>query len=319
MSVPGRQPNAGTATAVPAFGMLGFRWSGCPGQTGRMRDARVGGRRGVVLALLTWAGLLLCAGTAAAELVVVPDQVDPGSREVTLTFRITEDDPAARPARLQLFLPTGRPLVGVRAPAPSGWTAQLTETDLPAPAPSQDGPVSRIVTSIEWTATGPAPSIVELPVLVDVMPDGAGPVRFRLLKTDAAGRTEEWSNTWAEGGPKPAHDALLVRLGPPPPPPVQPASHGDHHGDESAVAAAAPAGPATPGAVATTVVGALLAAVAIAGLMAVLGRRQRQRFDAMSAGDHADMEASPVAGAATGLAGREAVRIRRPAGPFRRG
>ena len=282
MSGPGRQPDAGIASAVPAFGTLGFHRPGRPGQTGRVRHAWVAGRRAAALAMLTCVGLVLGSGVAAADLVVVPDQVDPGSREVTLTFRITEDDPAARPARLQLFLPTGRPLVGVRAPAPSGWTAQLTESDLPAPAPSADGPVSRIVTSVEWTATSPAPSIVELPVLVDVMPEGAGPVRFRVLETDASGRTEEWSNTWAEGGPKPAHDALLVRLGAAPPPPVQPAGH-DHHGDESAVAAAAPAGSATPGAVAVTIGGALAAAAAIAGLTAVLGRRQRQRFEALFA------------------------------------
>ena len=112
------QPNAGTAAAVPAFGVHGFRPPARPGQTGRMRRTWAAGRRVVVIVLLAGAGLLLGSGTAAADLVLTPDQVDPGAREVTLTFRITEDDPAARPARLQLFLPTGRPLVGVRAPAP---------------------------------------------------------------------------------------------------------------------------------------------------------------------------------------------------------
>ena len=99
------------------------------------------------------------------------------------------------------------------------------------------------------------------------------------MLTDASGQTQEWSNTWAEGGPKPAHDSLLVRLGAPPPPPVQPASHGDHHGDEAAVASTAPVGPATPGAVATTVGGALALAAAVTALTVALGRRQRRRFE----------------------------------------
>ncbi len=232
--------------------------------------------------LLAGAGLLAGGGTAVADLVVVPDQVDPAAREVTLTFRITEDDPAARPARLQVFLPTGRPLVGVRAPAPPGWSAELRVVELPAPAPSPDGPVQEIVTGIEWTATAPAPPIVELPMLVDLMPDGAGPVRFRVLQTDATGRIQEWSNTWAEGAPPPAHDALQVRLGAPPPAPVPPAGHGDHHGDGAAVASAAPAGPATPGAVTATIGGALLVAGGLAGLVVALGRRQRQRFEALA-------------------------------------
>jgi Domain of unkown function (DUF1775) len=273
--------NTGAAVAVPAFGMGGFRLSGPRGQTGRMRCGPAAGLRGAVGALLAGAGLLLGTGTAAAELVVVPEQVDPGAREVTLTFRITEDDPAARPARLQVFLPTGRPLVGVRAPAPPGWSAQLTRAELPAPALGPEGPVREIVTSIEWSATSPAPPIVELPVLVDLMPDGAGPVRFRAVQTDAAGRTEEWSNTWAEGSRPPAHDALQVRLGAAPPPPSVPASHGDHHGDEAAVASGVPAGPASPGAVAATVGGGLLLAAALAALATALGRRQRDRFESL--------------------------------------
>jgi hypothetical protein len=273
------QPIAGTAAAVPAFGVGGFRSPGPPGQTGPMRRARAAGRRALATVLLAGSGLLLGAGMAdAGELVLVPDQVEPAAREVTLTFRITEDDPAARPARLQVFLPTGRPLVGVRAPAPPGWAARLTTAPPATPAPGPDGPVGEIVTDVEWTATAPPPSIVELPMLVEEMPGGAGPVRFRAVLTDASGQTQEWSNTWAEGRPKPAHDSLLVRLGAPPPPPVQPASHGDHHGDEAAVASAAPAGPATPGAVATTVGGTLALAAAVTALTVTLGRRQRRRF-----------------------------------------
>ena len=238
-------------------------------------------RRAAVVVLLACVGLLFGAGTAAADLVLVPEQLDPGAREVTLTFRITEDDPSARPTRLQVFLPTGRPLVGVRAPAPPGWTAQLTTTRLDKPAPSPDGPVSEIVTVVDWTATAPAPSIVELPLVVGAMPDGAGPVRFRALRTDAAGRTEEWSNTWVEGGPRPAHDALLIRYGPPPPP-VPVGTHGDHHGESAAAVAAAPTGPATPAAVATTIALSLAAAAGIAALTVVLGRRQRRRFAALA-------------------------------------
>ena len=201
----GNQPNAGTAAAVPAFGVRGFRSPARPGQTGWMRRTRAAGRRAVVIVLLAGAGLLLGAGTAAADLVLIPDQVDPGAREVTLTFRITEDDPAARPARLQVFLPTGRPLVGVRAPAPPGWAARLTTTTLPTPAPSPDGPVTEIVTGVEWTAATPPPSIVELPMLVEVMPGGAGPVRFRVgadrRRRADRGVVEHLDRGRAEAGP----------------------------------------------------------------------------------------------------------------------
>ncbi len=231
---------------------------------------------------LSLSALLLGAGSAAADVVVAPEQVDPAVRNVTLVFRVT-DGSGPRTTRLQVFLPTGRPLVGVEAPAQPGWTAQLTTTELAVPAPSPDGPVDRVVTAIDWTATAaPTADAVELPVRVGLMPDGAGPVRFRVVQTDAGGGTTEWADTWAEGAPKPAHDALLVRLGAAAPPPVAVGTHGDHHGDESAIAGAASAGPATPGAIAASIGGLALLAIAVGALVTSLGRRQRRRFEAVS-------------------------------------
>jgi Domain of unkown function (DUF1775) len=241
--------------------------------------------RGAALVSLSLSALLLGAGTASADVVVAPEQVDPAARDVTLVFRVT-DGSGPRTTRLQVFLPTGRPLVGVEAPAPPGWTAQLTTTELAVPAPSADGPVDRVVTAIDWTATAtataaPTADAVELPVRVGLMPDGAGPVRFHVVRTDAGGRTAEWADTWAEGAPKPAHDALLIRLGAPPPPVVV-GTHGDHHGDESAIAGAASAGPATPGAIAASIGGLALLVGAVGALVTSLGRRQRRRFEAVS-------------------------------------
>ena len=275
-----------------------------PGHTGRMAEVRRWG----TAALLALAVLPLGAGVAAADVVVLPEQVAPGARNLTLTFRLSDPDPTTRPVRLQVFLPTGRPLVGVSAPARPGWTSRLSVDELAEPAPSLDGPVREVVTAIEWNAD-PAPdagSTVDLPVQVGLMPGGAGPVRFRAVVTDRDGRTEEWSNTWAEGAAPPAHDALLVRLGDPLPPPV-PGTHGDHHGEGSAaVTAASAARPASPTAVGWTVAGLLAAGGALAALSAALGRRQQRRFAAVHAapspadpldeqrGDRAERDGAPV-------------------------
>ena len=242
--------------------------------------------RAAAVAPLAVAALLLGAGPAAADVTLVPDRVQPGARDVTLVFRVT-DEPGTRTARIQVFLPTGRPLVGVEADAPPGWAARPTTTELAAPAPTADGPVSSIVTAIEWEATDPAgASTVDLPVRVGLMPIGAGPVRFRVTQTGADGRTVEWADTWAEGATPPAHDALLVRLGDAPARPAVVASHGDHHGEEAAVAASAAAvEPAGPGAIAATVGGLLAFAAAVGALAVTLGRRQRHRFEAVSRRD----------------------------------
>ncbi|TQM43154.1 DUF1775 domain-containing protein [Pseudonocardia cypriaca] len=236
------------------------------------------GRRLVAVGLLS---LLLGAGSAgaadAAGIVIEPDHVEPGARDVTLVFRTTDSDPAAPTTGFQLFLPTGRPLVGVTASAPPGWTADLTTTVLPTPAPSTDGPVSEVVSAVSWTATEPRTAApVDFTLHVDLMPEGAGPVRFRAAGTDAAGNTVEWADSWAEGGPKPAHDALKLPLGAAPRPP-EPAGAPSHHHGVSATAL--PAGAAGPAGIATAAAGLLATAAALTTLVVMLSRRQRRRFE----------------------------------------
>jgi hypothetical protein len=243
-----------------------------------MRSATT--RVAAVLSML--ASLLVGAGVAAAApggpgLVIEPDHVEPGARDVTLVFRLTDGDPAAPVTGFQLLLPTGRPLVGVTAPAPPGWTVDLTTTVLPAPAPSADGPVTEIVSAIAWTATEPrAAAAVDFTLHVDLIPEGAGPVRFRAASTDAAGSTVEWTDAWAEGGPKPAHDALKLALGATPRPAAVATGHGDHHGAGSPIP---PTAPATRAGTATTLTAVLAPAAALVALVTALSRRQRRHLD----------------------------------------
>jgi hypothetical protein len=238
--------------------------------------------------LLSLVLLLLGAGNADAapdgpKIKIEPDRVESGARDVTLVFRMTDDDPAAPATDFQLFLPTGRPLVGVTASAPQGWAAELTTTELPAPAPTADGPVREIVSAVAWTATAPRePGVVEFALHVALMPEGAGPVRFRALCADVAGRTVEWTDSWAENGPKPAHDSLKLALGEPRPP-VETVAHGDHQG--GGATAAPPGRSVTPDGVAMTA-GVLLAATgALTALLMMLSRNQRHRFERVSPGD----------------------------------
>jgi hypothetical protein len=240
-------------------------------------------KRSVAAVLLSLVALLPGAGSAAAAagapdgtgLVIEPDRVEPGARDVTLVFRFTDGDPPA--TRFQLFLPTGRPLVGVTAPAPPpGWTADLTTTALPTPAPTADGPVTEIVSAIAWTASEPrAAGQVDFTLHADLIPQGAGPVRFRAASTDAAGTTVEWTDSWADGGPKPAHDALELALGEPGPL-VAIAERGHHHGQATAVP---PPPGATPGAKAATLAVVLTAAAALVALLTMLSRRQRHHLN----------------------------------------
>jgi hypothetical protein len=235
-------------------------------------------RRVVAAVLLALGSLLLGAGSAAGapggtEVVIEPDHVEPGARDVTLVFRMTDIDAAAPVTGFRLHLPTGRPLVGVAAADPPGWTAELTTTALPAPAPSADGPVTETVSAVAWSAAGPRDAgTVDFTLHVGLVPEGAGPVRFRAACTDAAGNTVEWTDIWAEGGPKPAHDALRLALGAAPGPVVTPVAHGDHHGSASVLPPTTPA--TTPGGRAATAATVVAAIVTLVVLLRALSHRQ---------------------------------------------
>ncbi|GAA5110562.1 DUF1775 domain-containing protein [Pseudonocardia adelaidensis] len=240
-------------------------------------------QRVVAMVLMALVPLLLAAGSAAAApggtgLVIEPGHVAPGARDVTLAFRLTDGDPAVPTTRFRLLLPTGRPLGGVTAPDPPGWTAALTTTALPAPAPSADGPVTEIVSAVTWTATAPrATGPADFTLHVGLMPDGAGPVRFRAACTDAAGNTVEWTDSWADGGPEPAHDSLKLALGAAPGPVVAPAVHRGHH-DGTGSEVPLP-GKATPGGIAATMAAAPAATVTLTMTLRALSRRQHRHLD----------------------------------------
>jgi hypothetical protein len=221
---------------------------------------------------------VLLPGTAAADVTVAASYAASGARDVTITFRVTNDDPAVPTTRLEVFLPTARPLLGVAPVAPDGWTARVGTAAPAAPLVVDGAPVSAVATSVTWESGQlQGDGYAVFPVDVDRLPDGAGPLRFRVVQTDARGGTVEWSDLVPYGAPAPQHPALVVPYSDTPAAPTAAASDqpGHHHG--------APADLAVPAATGspwwTVGLGAALGALVAAGSV-VLGRRQRRRFAA---------------------------------------
>ena len=229
------------------------------------------GRVAAAVAVLL-AAPVLSAGTAAADVTVAASRAEAGARDVTITFRVTNADPAVPTTRLQVFLPTVRPLRGVRPSASSGWTARV-DTALAVGAPE---PIPTAVTWAGGTVVGAHYTV--FPIDVTQLPDGAGPLRFRVVQTFANGATEEWSDLVPPGAPAPAHPALEIPYGTAPgvpdiaDPAVDPVLAHDHHGDEGVTL------PPGRGGVwpLLAVVGAAGAAVLTA--TGALGRRQGRRL-----------------------------------------
>ena len=167
--------------------------------------------RGPAVAALAAAALVLLPGAAAADVTVAASRAEAGARDVTITFRVTNDDPAVPTTGLQVFLPTARPLLGVAPVAPTGWTARVGTATPTTPVTLDGAPVPEIAASVAWEGgTLQGDGYAVFPVDVDRLPDGAGPLRFRVIQTFADGSTVEWSDLVPYGAPAPEHPALVV-------------------------------------------------------------------------------------------------------------
>jgi uncharacterized protein YcnI len=243
---------------------------------------------GAVLCVLL---ALLLPGSAAADVTVAASRAESGARNVTVTFRVTNPDPAVPTTRLEVFLPTARPLLGVRPIAPGGWTARVTTAPPSVAATVDGGPVPEVATAVTWEGGAvPADDYTAFPIDVDRLPDGAGPLRFRVVRSFADGDTEEWSDLVPYGAPAPEHPALVVAYSTPAAAPVEPHRHGGpaaqgpaasdpvaahHHGGGGADVGALPAGERAVGRF-VALAGAALALVVI--IANALGRWQRLRM-----------------------------------------
>jgi uncharacterized protein YcnI len=230
--------------------------------------------RGPAVAALTAAALVLLPGAAAADVTVAASRAESGARDVTITFRVTNDDHDIATTGLEVFLPTARPLLGVAPVAPTGWTVRVGTAAPTAPLTVDGAPVPEIATSITWEGMLPGDGYAVFPVDVERLPDGAGPLRFRVVQTFADGSAVEWSDLVPYGAPAPEHPALVVPYSDTPAAPPA-AAAGHHHGapvlDVPANGAGSPWW--------TVGLGAALGALVAAGSV-VLGRRQRRRFTA---------------------------------------
>jgi uncharacterized protein YcnI len=236
--------------------------------------------RGPAVAALAAAALVLLPGTSAADVTVAASRAESGARDVTITFRVTNDDPAVPTTGLEVFLPTARPLLGVAPVAPTGWTARVGTAAPTTPVTVDGAPVPEIATSVAWEGGAlTADGYAVFPVDVDRLPDGAGPLRFRVVQSFADGTTVEWSDLVPYGAPAPQHPALVVPYSDTPAAPDTGAEAEGHHHGAPALDVAVLTGTGSPWW--TIGLGVGLGALVAAG-SAALGRRQRRRFAAHS-------------------------------------
>jgi uncharacterized protein YcnI len=214
---------------------------------------------------LTRLGTALAAVGIATVAAAVPAwahvTVDPSTAkqgdEITLGFRVPNEEPNASTVKLQIIFPSAHPVLGVDPQDAPGWTSQITTLSLNPPVQTDDGPVTSYVRKVDWSGGHIAPGhFQEFYVLAQRLPTDTTSVTFKALQTYSDGNVVRWIQTTTPGAPAPDHPAPVLTLTPP------------------AATATDPSGAATKTrsstSYATGVIGIILGAIGIAGAAAAL-------------------------------------------------
>src|SRR6185295_16660773 len=82
---------------------------------------------------------------------VHPESYAKGATDGVLSFRVPNEEDTASTTKVQVFLPTDHPVLGVLVRPQDGWTAKVTTTKLKTPVKTDDGTITEAVSEITWT------------------------------------------------------------------------------------------------------------------------------------------------------------------------
>lgn len=175
-------------------------------------------RRGVLRAgstlVVLGTSLLAMAIPAAAHVTVEPTTAGQGG-DVVFTFSVPDEDDHASTTRVVLALPLDTPIASVTVRPTPGWSARLQQARLARPVQSDEGPVTRAVSRVVWSADDVASRVSpgqfqEFVIAAGPLPR-TGRLVFKVLQYYSDGRVVRWIDPPASG-PEPPHPAPVVTL-----------------------------------------------------------------------------------------------------------
>ncbi|MFI1358493.1 YcnI family protein [Streptomyces sp. NPDC020898] len=178
-----------------------------------MFPTRITLRRAGVVAGLAAAGLLAAAGSAFAHVTVHPESYAKGATDGVLTFRVPNEEDTASTTKVQVFLPTDHPVLGVLVTPEEGWTAKVTTTKLKTPIRTDDGTITDAVSEITWSGGRIGHGEYEdFDVAFGQLPDSTDQLAFKTLQTYSDGKVVRWIETAAAGREEPENPAPTLKL-----------------------------------------------------------------------------------------------------------
>jgi uncharacterized protein YcnI len=177
-----------------------------------MSTTRTTLRRAGLVTALAAAGVLTAAGVASAHVTVHPESYAKGATDGVLSFRVPNEENTAGTTKVQVFLPTDHPILGVLVTPQDGWTAKVTTTKLKTPVKTDDGTITEAASEITWTGGKiGAGQYEDFNVAFGQLPEDADQLSFKTLQTYSDGKTVRWIEE-ASGGEEPENPAPLLKL-----------------------------------------------------------------------------------------------------------
>ncbi|WP_432543983.1 YcnI family protein [Kineococcus sp. SYSU DK002] len=168
-------------------------------------------RRVLAVTATACGAALLAAAPASAHVHAVPDATAAGGYSV-VTFRVPNESDAAATTSVRVTLPTDHPFSYVATRPVAGWTATVTEGELPAPVEADGVTLTRAPLTITWTADPGTAGIgvgqfEEFEANVGPLPAAGTRITLPTVQTYADGEVADWADVAAEGAAEPEHPA----------------------------------------------------------------------------------------------------------------
>jgi uncharacterized protein YcnI len=169
-------------------------------------------RRAATVVAGAAATVLLAAGAASAHVTVHPGSYAKGATDGVLTFRVPNEEDTASTTKVQVFLPTDHPVLGVLVHPQDGWTAKVTTAKLRTPVKTDDGTITEAASEITFTGGKiGAGQYEDFDVAFGQLPSDTAKLVFKTLQTYSDGKVVRWIEEPTAGG-DPENPAPVLEL-----------------------------------------------------------------------------------------------------------
>jgi uncharacterized protein YcnI len=169
-------------------------------------------QRAVALSGLAALALTVAATAASAHVTANPGTAEPGSYS-KVSFRVPNEEQGADTTKLEVDVPADHPIASVSVRPVPGWTVKVTEAKLATPLKSDDGEITKAVSTITWSGGKIAPGqFEEFDVSMGPLPADTDRLVFKAKQTYSNGQVVNWDQDPGNGGQEPDHPAPTVHL-----------------------------------------------------------------------------------------------------------